>query len=140
MKVKAAGDTLVLRVDKGEELVLAIKKACEENKIYAGEVYGLGAAGKVVFGLYDVGEKRFIENVIEKPLEISSISGNVSFMNGEVYLHIHAVFSDVTGACFGGHLKEAHISATAEVFIRRLDAEIGRFFDADDTGLNLLDI
>lgn len=41
------------------------------------------------------------------------------------------------GHAFGGHLNEAHISATAELVVRCLPGSTERRFD-DEVGLNLI--
>jgi len=56
--------------------------------------------------------------------------------DGEYYSHLHISAGDESGRVFGGHLNEAHISATAEVVIRMINGEVDRFYD-DATGLNL---
>ena len=58
---------------------------------------------------------------------------------GRVYLHVHAAFADEYGELRGGHLKEAVVSATCEVFITRFDMDLDRRFDPE-TGLNILNL
>ena len=50
-------------------------------------------------------------------MEITSLVGNVSQMDGEVYLHIHVNIADENNNVFGGHLTSAVISATGEIII-----------------------
>lgn len=50
-------------------------------------------------------------------------------------LCVHALF--LGGHAFGGHLNEAHISATAELVVRCLPGSTERRFD-DEVGLNLI--
>ncbi len=45
-------------------------------------------------------------------MEITSLVGNISQMNGEVYLHIHINLANEENKVFGGHLTSAIISAT----------------------------
>ncbi|MBP3941808.1 MAG: DNA-binding protein [Christensenellaceae bacterium] len=139
MKFGKFGDSYFIRLEKGEEIVSSLEKLCRQEKIRLGEISGLGAASSVRIGLFDIDENQFFENHIEEPLEIASITGNVSEMDGEVYLHIHAVAAGRDGKAVGGHLKEAVISATAEIFIRCLDGAVDRFFDPE-IGLNLLSL
>ena len=60
-------------------------------------------------------------------------------MNNEPYVHLHITVGDENCSSFGGHLIEARISATAEIFIHTLDCEVARVRDKA-VGLNLLDI
>lgn len=136
METKRYGNQLLIRLEKGEEVTASIEKICEEYGVKAGIINGLGAASYAKICLYDVEKKEFSYNEINMPLEIASITGNVSEMEGKVYLHNHIVLADGTGRCYGGHLKEVVISATAEIFITVIDGKIGRRADTE-TGLNL---
>ena len=53
------------------------------------------------------------------------------------YLHIHATLGYDKGLAHGGHLNEAVVSATCELFIRKLDMVIERKADPK-TGINLM--
>lgn len=139
MVYRVFGDTIAVRLEKGEEVCAALKEVCAKEKVQAGSIVGLGAANHAIVGVFDTKEKKFYPNELSGVLEITSIVGNVSEMNGEVYLHIHATFGDQAGHVFGGHLNEATISATGEIFIHTVNGHIGRFH-SDEIGLNLLDL
>ena len=49
------------------------------------------------------------------------------------------LLADETGRVIGGHLNEAKVSATCEIFIRRLEGEVERVLDPS-IGLNVLDL
>lgn len=137
MEYVRLGDTLAVRLDAGEEIISSLRGICRSENITAASVSGIGAVSRVEAGLYDVAEKKYRPYTFEKPLEITSLTGNVSSKDGDVCLHLHIAVSDCEGRCFGGHLNSAVISATCELFIRALPAVFGRYED-DATGLNLL--
>lgn len=139
MQCKKFGDTLAVRVDRGDELVSAIKSACEKQNVRFGTIAGLGAAGHVVVGLYRVAEKKFYSNTFDGEMEMVSLAGSVTTMDGKPYLHLHASFAKADGQVVGGHLNEAVISGTAEIFIRELPGEMNRRPDPV-TGLNVFDL
>ncbi|GAA0815289.1 PPC domain-containing DNA-binding protein [Clostridium tertium] len=138
MNYRVFGDKIVLRLEKGEEVIESIKKVCEEQKIIAGSISGLGATNHVVVGLFKPNEKKYYSTIHEDDFEITNITGNISEMNDEVYLHIHGTFANLEGRCIGGHLNKAIISATAEIIIYRINGSIGRKFD-ENIGLNLIE-
>lgn len=137
MEYRVFGETIVLRLEKGEEVIESIKNLCEKENIKAGSISGLGASNYVVVGLFKVNEKKYYSNTFEEDFEITNLTGNISRMNGEVYLHIHGTFADVEGKCIGGHLNKAVISATSEIIITRINGDIGRNF-SEEIGLNLI--
>ncbi len=137
MDYRKFGDTIVLRIDRGEELVASLTSLCTKENLRLGSVQGLGAADRVVVGLYDVGSREYHKTTLEGPMEITSLTGNISRKNGEPYLHLHINVCDRHMHVLGGHLNECRISATAEILIRIIEGEVGRRHDEAVTGLNL---
>jgi predicted DNA-binding protein with PD1-like motif len=137
MNYKKINNKYVIRMDRGEELVSSLKRFCSENNIKLGSVTGLGATDKVTIGLFIMDEKRFKSKEFTGDFEITSLVGNISTMNGETYIHLHANIGDIEHRVFGGHLASAVISATAEIFVDTIDGEVDRVFD-EESGINLL--
>ncbi len=128
-----------LRLSRGEELMESLLQAAELLRLESASVTGLGAASRAEIGVLLGASKAFLPRLLsEGDYEITSIAGNLSRLEGRPYAHIHATFADADGATFGGHLKSAVISATAELFLRCYDAPIGRRFDAGE-GIYLMD-
>lgn len=138
MDYRIFGNQIVLRIDRGEEVMETLIKFCEKEKIRLGSIVGLGAADYLVMGLYDVEKQQFSEIKLEVPLEITSIIGNITEMDGKPYLHLHINASDANGHTYGGHLKAVRISGTSEIFVTVVDGHVGREKDTlTNTGLNL---
>jgi len=139
MTYKQFGSKYIVRADKGEELVAALKNFCLENNIKLGTISGLGAADKITLGLFNTGTKKYFPKEFLGDHELASVLGNISQMNGEVYLHLHAVISNEDCQAFGGHLTGAVISGTFEGVIEKIDGEIDRKY-SEEIGLNLYDL
>jgi hypothetical protein len=125
-----------LRIDKGEEVVNSLKAFCQKESIKSGIVSGIGATDDAVLGFFDTKTKKYAEKSFTAGYEISNITGNISEMNGEVYLHLHASLCDKHFQAFGGHLSKAVISGTCELTIITTELKIGRQYD-EEVGLNL---
>lgn len=67
------------------------------------------------------------------------MSGNITTMDKEVYLHCHITLSDEGMKSIAGHLKEGVVSATCEIALVKLNASIERKYDKF-IGLNLINI
>ncbi len=129
---------IVLRVDRGEEVMAAITALCEKENILLASISGLGAADRLVMGLYDIEKQQFSETILEQPLEITSLIGSVTEMDGKPYLHVHVNAADAEGRAYGGHLKAVRISGTAEIVLTVIEGYVGRKKDdITGTGLNL---
>lgn len=129
-------DTVVVRIERGEEVLCELEKLCDKLKITAATVEGIGAADKITVGLYNVEKKEYFKKTFTGDFEVTSLLGNITTKNGKPYLHLHINFADENLNSFGGHLNECRICATAEIFIKSLPCKLKRFLD-DETGLNL---
>ncbi|MDD3066313.1 MAG: DNA-binding protein [Candidatus Gracilibacteria bacterium] len=138
MQSKRFGNKIVIRIDKGEEIVEILKKVCEENQIKLGVVSGIGATNQATIGLFETAEKKYHSTELKGDFEIAPLMGNISTLDGKLYLHLHANLADNKHHCFGGHLDFAIVSATAECVIDIIDGEVNRKF-SEEIGLNLLD-
>ena len=118
MDYKRMKDILVIRVDRGEELIRNIEEVCKKENVQSGIIFGLGAVSKCIMGVFHVEEQKYYKNEMEGVFEITNLTGNVSRKDGEVYLHLHITLGDEKGNAFGGHCNEAWINTTSEIFIR----------------------
>ena len=100
---------------------------------------GIGATDNAVIGLFEVKTKQYHTTILTGDHEIAPLYGNITMMDGEVYLHLHINLCDATHRCFGGHLTSAVVSATFEGVIDVMEGAVDRVHD-DDLGLNLLDL
>ena len=132
MKYKRFGEDIVARLEVGEEVI------AREGVTFA-EVSGIGAADDIAVSVYDVKAKKYFDNMFREPLEITSLSGTVTEMNGAPYIHIHATAGRADGTVIGGHLKRAVISATCELVLHTVYGRVPRFYD-ERTGLNLMEL
>lgn len=137
MEYRKFGNKYVLRLDKGEELIASLQSFCKENNIQLASVSGIGAVNRAKVGLFETATKQYHAEEFTGDMEIISLMGNVTQMDGEVYLHLHATLSDHTHKAFGGHLNLAVISATGEIVVDVIEGSVDREF-SEEIGLNLL--
>jgi len=128
----------IIRLDKGEEVIESLKKFCSEQNICLGTVSGLGAADEITIGLFETKTKEYSPKEFTGDHELTSVLGNISMMDGCVYLHLHATIANAQCQVFGGHLSRALISATFEAVVEAIDGKVGRKYN-EDIGLNLYD-
>lgn len=133
---KVDKNNYVIRIDRDEEVIDKITEFCREEKIKVGYITGLGAAKKVTIGLFDTTKKEYISHEYMGPMEITSLVGNVSTKDGEVYLHLHINLCDKEMKVIGGHLNSCVIGATGELYLKSFDNEVEREF-SEEIGLNL---
>ncbi len=129
-------DTLIIRMDRGEEILEQLRIVSEKENVRLAEISALGAVNDFTVGVYNVEEKKYYSNHFEGAYEIVSLTGTVSTMDGAYYAHLHMSAGNDKGEVFGGHLNRAVISATCEMVVRVIDGQIDRAHD-ESVGLNL---
>lgn len=128
--------TIIMRIDRGEEILTQLRVMALKEDIKLASVRALGAVGDFTVGVFKTGEKKYYANHFTGDFEIVSLTGTISTMNGEYYAHLHMSAGDDKGAVFGGHLNEAIVSATCEMVVEIIDGQVDRAF-SEDVGLNL---
>lgn len=136
MEYKKIENHYVVRIDRGEEILEQLAQLCEKEDIRTGYAAGLGATDRLVVGLFDTGAKVYKKKEITGPMEITSLVGNISRMDGQPYLHFHVNVCNEDMQILGGHLNACYVSATAEITVTALAGEVGRRMD-EEIGLNL---
>lgn len=140
MFYKVCEDTIIVRLEKNEDVIQSIEAICKKENVTLGYVTGIGAVNHVVMGLFATEEKKYYTKQYDGDFEISALVGNITTQNGEVYSHLHiTITNSVQETVYGGHLNQAIVSATAEIFIRTLKGAVERVFD-EKIGLNVMQL
>lgn len=131
----------VVKLERGEELIATLTAYCAEQGIFNAVFQGIGAVERVRIGYYDLGKKEYFFRSEEGVFEVASMQGNVALVDGEPFIHAHAVLSrcDESLECIGAHIKEAYVAVTLEIFMTVLDSSIERKLD-ENIGLKLLSL
>ncbi len=131
------GRIFLSRLARGSDLWDSLTAFCVGNNIRLATVEAVGAVEKAVFGYYRQQDRQYDTLTINKPLEIVSMLGNVSLLDGQPFLHAHVSFGDEKGQVWGGHLFKGTIVFSVEYKITELVGG-GRSRQPDaDTGLPL---
>ena len=136
MEYKRFDKDIVVRIDKGEEILEKIKEVAIKENIKLATVTALGATNEFTVGVFKTEEKKYYSNSFQGDFEIVSLTGSINTMNDEFYTHIHMSAGDEKGNVFGGHLNKAIVSATCEMFIHVIEVKVDREL-SKDIGLNL---
>ena len=82
MQYKQFGNTWMVRIDLGEDIIEQLKKLCVEEHILLGRVEAIGATDHAVIGVYDLAKKEYYPEEINEFMEIASLNGNITAMDG----------------------------------------------------------
>lgn len=136
MEYRRFENTIIVRMDRGEEILEKMKRVAMMEDVKLGSVSALGALGDMTVGIYDLNEKKFLANEFHGMYEIVSLTGTINTMDGEYYSHLHLAAGDREGNVFGGHMSKAVVGATCEMVITVIDGIVDRVKD-EETGLNI---
>ena len=126
------GKTYMFRVKPNEELLTAIKYYCEKNQIRSAVItHIIGSFSRVTLGFLKTLPGKYITKEFKGPLEVVCCQGTIATMasGNELVMHVHGMVSDENKA-IGGHINEAIVFSTAEVFLEELDFQLKRKADA----------
>ena len=136
MEYKKFGDTFVVRMDRGEEILTQLREMCEKENIRLARVDALGAVDRAEVCVYDVASKTFFKKKFDEPMEISNLCGTVTRREGDVYLHLHVTLCDRELRAHGGHAAELRVAATCEMTVTVIPGEVEREMN-EEIGLNV---
>tara|TARA_Y100000310_G_scaffold18735_2_gene18364 strand:- start:8453 stop:8872 length:420 start_codon:yes stop_codon:yes gene_type:complete len=139
MKSKKINNKLLIRLEKGEKIIETLTKFCKDNNINSGYLFAIGAISKAELAHYNLDNKEYSSKTFNEQLEVCSLTGNIAYVEKELFLHIHIVLADNKMQTYAGHLKEGVVSATLEVILTLWDEKIERKH-SEEIGLNLLEI
>lgn len=136
MEYRKFGQTIIARIDKGEEILDEVKKISLQENIKLASVSAIGAINEFTVGVFKVDEKQYYANEFKGNYEIVSLTGTINTMDGKFYNHLHLSAGNDKGEVFGGHLNCAIVSATCEMVINIINGRVDRKYD-ENIGLNL---
>lgn len=127
----------ILVLKKGEDLMETLNAYALETNLQSAWVNIIGSSSQLTLAFYDKDKREYQSQDFDEPLEIIGLQGNLAYMDGRPFWHIHGTFSRADYSVIGGHVKSCTIGLTGEVFIQNHIQKLHRQFD-DETGLNLL--
>lgn len=125
------------RLDTGCDLLDDLTNLCQDQGVRLGRVEALGAVMKARIGYYNQVSMEYEFTLLEKPLEITNLIGNVSLKQESPVVHAHITLADEKGRAYGGHLAPGTVVFACEFLIEVFEgATLVRGFD-EKTGLPL---
>lgn len=137
MQYTQAGDHYVLRLEPGEELVTVLSEFVARQGILGGYLLAFGAFSRVRLQYFEPERREYRDNPVDQQVEVVSLLGNIARKDGKPKLHLHGAFGDRNAKTYSGHVAEAFVNPTLEVFLTDLGRELRRERDAR-SGLDLL--
>ena len=130
------GNNYVVSIANHADIAEAIIVFCKDMGITAGSITGIGAVNEATLRFFDPGTKKYVDKTFSEQMEVANLTGNVSVMNGETYIHLHCVLGRADYTALAGHLLSARLNGAGEVVVTSFGSPIERYYDSE-TGLNM---
>lgn len=128
-----------LRMEKGEKIHESLIDFARKKEIKSATTHGLGAVQNAELGCYDLNKKEYLHRNFPEALELLSLTGNITWLDGAPFPHSHVSLSDHEFRAFGGHLFEAEVAVTLEMSLQTHDFVVERKMD-ESVGLCLIEV
>jgi uncharacterized protein len=124
--------------DTGDELAQGLKDFATEQNLADASFKAIGALASVRLAWFNPETKKYQTSVdLKEQVELLSLIGDVATHDGKPIVHAHVVVGRSDGTTAGGHLLEASVRPTCEVFLTESPEELSKAFDPD-SGLVLI--
>ena len=136
MDYRKIGETVYIRIDRGDEVIGCILDVCQKEGIMSAMFSGIGGCSEAHIQTFLPETGTFESRTLSGMLELVSLNGNiVRDDQNTLYHHTHAVFSYKDGerhCVAGGHIKSITVLYTAEIELRPVvGGMIDRQFDPE---------
>jgi uncharacterized protein len=113
----AAARHFNLNFARGDDPMAGLAEFAEVNHLTDCRFTAIGAFGSAVLGWFDpaVGAYKKIE--VPDEAEVVSMSGSIRMQNGKPFVHAHTVVGMSDGSTRAGHIIEAKVSLSLEVYL-----------------------
>jgi predicted DNA-binding protein with PD1-like motif len=138
----------VIALESGDRLIESITRFGRQERLAAAEFTAIGALASAKLAYFNWETKDYDEIRVDEQVELLSLNGRVTLpegsnpdspdFDGDPHLHVHCVLGRRDGTTVGGHLMEAEVRPTCEVFLNELPTHLTRRKDPE-SGLPLID-
>lgn len=129
MQTLKEGNTVVVVLQSGEEIIDSLLQAASAHGIAGGSLSGLGSTSEIEIAFFDPEKKDYVSRTFQEPMEIGSMVGNFSRLEEERHVHVHVTVCGPELLAFTGHLKRGIVGTACEIYIQALEREIRRVKD-----------
>ena len=142
--------SFVIALERGDHLMACLRDFAAEHACRASEFTAIGAVEWARLTYFIVETRDYTEIPLEEQTELLSLNGRITLPEGvdpdspeaesaEPHLHVHCVLGHADGSTIGGHLVEAEVRPTCEVFLTDYPTRLARRTDPD-SGLPVLNL
>ena len=138
-RLGAAAETMAIVFDKGDRVMENLADLARRENIRAARFTGIGAFSSAEVGVFTRDKRGYETFTVAEETELLGILGDIAWADDAPAVHAHVTLGRPDGSALGGHLIEATVFPTLELFLTIWPSQIAKSYD-DETGLNLFDL
>jgi predicted DNA-binding protein with PD1-like motif len=123
---------------KGDEVMSGLTDFARQNKVTSGSFTAIGAFSHATVAWFDDGRREFKLIPIEQQVELVSMIGDIALVKDRPAVHTHVAVASSDGTMRGGHVINAFVFPTLELFMTVYPTPLHKESD-EATGLKLID-
>jgi hypothetical protein len=124
---------------KGDEVLSGTNDFAMKYKVTSARFTAIGALKDATTAWFDLEKKMYKLNPINEQVELTSLIGDIGVYNGSPAVHTHITIGLPDGTVKGGHLIEAHVNPTVELFVTVFPTPLEKRLDPE-TDLKLFEL
>ncbi|MBB5342141.1 PPC domain-containing DNA-binding protein [Tunturibacter empetritectus] len=129
--------TYAVIFSKGDEVLSGLTDFAKQYHVGDAHFTGIGAVSSALTAWFDLDRKLYHPLPVNEQVEVLSMIGDIASFQGRPIVHTHIVLGKQDGTTAGGHLFEAWVNPTLEVFVTADDTPLNK--RDDPSGLRLID-
>jgi predicted DNA-binding protein with PD1-like motif len=143
MQVKLVKDTPDEKVyavifRRNDEVLSGLTDFAIQYHVGDAHLTAIGALRGATLGWLDLPEKAYHPIQVTEQVEVLSMIGDIATFNGKPVVHAHLVLGKHDGNTVGGHLWEAYVNPTLEVFVTAYATPLKKAPDTQ-SGMKVID-
>jgi predicted DNA-binding protein with PD1-like motif len=123
---------------KGDEVMSGLTDFARQNKVTSASFTAIGAFSHATVAWFDDARKEFRLIPIKQQVELVSMIGDIALVNDQPAVHTHVAVASSDGTVRGGHVINAFVFPTLELFMTVYPTPLHKESDKA-TGLKLID-
>ena len=125
-------------LSKDDEVMSGLIEFAKQNKVTSASFTAIGAFSHATVAWFDDSKKEFKLVPINEQVELVSMIGDIALVNDRPAVHTHVSVASSNGTVRGGHVINAYVFPTLELFMTVYPTPLHKQKD-EATGLELID-
>ena|SRR5690348_10516543 len=126
MKSQQFGNEHVLVFAVGDRVLETLNTYLIQHNITGATFVAIGGFSQVQLNYFNVQTKQYEPRDFNEQVEVISLIGNVALVDGKPFVHAHVSVGNREYQLRAGHLGEATVRPTLELFLTQLNGELIR--------------